>query len=935
MEEGAVKLGAFEVFGSKLINLDVPRTRDDVQPYVVFDRSQIENSQATHLVDFFRTRLPMNNSIGSTTYTVATGATYSQSLDLRGLGTNQTLILMDGRRMPNVVTSGAAITGVDINGIPMAMIERIEILPSTASGIYGGGATGGVINIITRKDFSGAILTLNYVNTTDSDSAQRKAELTASTSLRGGSTLLTVTATVSDANDLLTGDRTFAQRARQLAFANNPSLFTNLTTPPRGYTTNIRNQTGANLVLKPQYGGTALSSPYTSVPVGYAGIASDNAAGLVANAGRYNLDLPDDQTGRRSGALTNPGVRSLGISVRQKIRPWLEGYADFLRSRNRGYSTSYSATSTATLAATAPNNPFTTAVSVAFPLTGLTTGSYIDSTTTRVTAGLVAKLPGEWQVGLDYVWGKSANLAHNEAPIPGDPDGPGPGLSYATALSTGALDVIRDLNLRGLDYAAYLLPNPVFENAFSGTSPSATARASGPVYRLPAGDIVVSASAEWRRYETDDGVFTQTPTVGTSRNYLFQPGVSTENRSFYLETRIPLLAPFQGSGRQPRLEVQLAGRHDDSRQSAYAYTGNQLLPSPSGPFPTLPLLTREFRETTWTAGFRYAPVADVTLRASVGTGFLAPSAQQMAAANSLANSSISVADPKRSGILTTVSPVTVSIGGNPNLKPEQSESVSAGMVLTPRLASGFRLSVDYLKIVKTDEISAPSFQTYFDFEEQFPGRIVRAPLTPADQALGYKAGPVTAVDISNVNIARREVEAVDFQADYTRATGLGEFNVYGIATNNLHNIQKALPNSVPVDVVDYYPGSLTTFKWRANGGLEWRRGSWSAGWNTQYYPSIYVYNRYDSAATIASTILTQGASRFSAQFYHDARVSYQFDRSGDGWRRIFSELKVGVGLQNVFNREPPIRAGNVTSVGFMTTEDPRLRRYSVNVQKRL
>jgi len=97
-EGPVVELDTFEVFGSKLINLDLPRTRDDAQPYVVFGRGQITKTQATNLDDFFRTRLPMNTTVGSESFGV--GQVTFATVNLRGLGTNQTLILVDGRRVP-------------------------------------------------------------------------------------------------------------------------------------------------------------------------------------------------------------------------------------------------------------------------------------------------------------------------------------------------------------------------------------------------------------------------------------------------------------------------------------------------------------------------------------------------------------------------------------------------------------------------------------------------------------------------------------------------------------------------------------------------------------------------------------------------------------------------------------------------------------------
>jgi iron complex outermembrane receptor protein len=77
------------------------------------------------------------------------------SANLRGIGTSSTLVLLNGRRMANFASPGDD-TGVDLNNIPAAAIERVEVLLDGASAIYGTDAIGGVINFITRKDYRGA-----------------------------------------------------------------------------------------------------------------------------------------------------------------------------------------------------------------------------------------------------------------------------------------------------------------------------------------------------------------------------------------------------------------------------------------------------------------------------------------------------------------------------------------------------------------------------------------------------------------------------------------------------------------------------------------------------------------------------------------------------------------------------------------------------------
>src|SRR5262249_37792356 len=154
---------------------------------------------------------------------------------------------------------------------------------------YGGGATGGVVNIILRRDYSGIDLRATYANTFDSDTSGYKIEGSGGFSLEDGRTHVMVAASHDESNPLLTGDRDFVARARALQLANNPGAFFNTSTPPLGFLPNIRSVNGSNLVLDT---GPALGSPFTFVPQGYAGVSTDNGAALAANAGRYSLELP-------------------------------------------------------------------------------------------------------------------------------------------------------------------------------------------------------------------------------------------------------------------------------------------------------------------------------------------------------------------------------------------------------------------------------------------------------------------------------------------------------------------------------------------------------------------------------------------------------------------------------------------------------------------
>jgi len=122
------------IVGSKVMNVDVKRTEDDVQPYYILDSTMIEQSGATNVEDFLKQRLTMNTAIQSNSQLGAgqTSVGTTSTINLRGLGANETLILIDGRRSAAVALGGFT-RQTDINGIPLSAIERIEIENSFGS----------------------------------------------------------------------------------------------------------------------------------------------------------------------------------------------------------------------------------------------------------------------------------------------------------------------------------------------------------------------------------------------------------------------------------------------------------------------------------------------------------------------------------------------------------------------------------------------------------------------------------------------------------------------------------------------------------------------------------------------------------------------------------------------------------------------------------
>src|SRR3546814_10763655 len=109
-----------------------------------------------------------SSDLSSNTYATTTSQSGNilgdkSAINLRGLGENQTLILVDGRRLSSL-SAGFSPGQPNLNGIPLAAVERIEVLQTTASAIYGGSAPGGVINVVLRRGYEGGEVSVSHDN---------------------------------------------------------------------------------------------------------------------------------------------------------------------------------------------------------------------------------------------------------------------------------------------------------------------------------------------------------------------------------------------------------------------------------------------------------------------------------------------------------------------------------------------------------------------------------------------------------------------------------------------------------------------------------------------------------------------------------------------------------------------------------------------------
>lgn len=881
------------VMGARVLNTDVARSRDDIQPYVIFDAETIEKSGATSLEDFFRQRLPMNTSAGSMRQAGA-GTGNRSSINLRGLGENQTLILIDGKRQSSL-SFGGTVNQPDINNIPLSAIERIEVLPTTASGIYGGSALGGVVNIILRRDYSATEVRAKYGDSFDGGAATRQFDLLMGMPFRDGKTNVMFSGSWKEDDPLYAGQRSFLERGLASIQKNNPSYLQALM--PLGTTPNIQSVDGS-----PLFGPGTPS--FTSVPKGYAG--GDGLAPLQQNAGQYNMESPDSPQalGRRYNLMTGVEVQTGTLTVRNEFSSRLSGFVDVSASKNSSSVLSdYAYPSEITLPESAPNNPFGQDVRIKAPLNASDMRE-VELEQRQLATGLIARLPADWTAQIDYSLHRAyaRTLTHGVV------------ASYYSMPSSGAVDYLQD-TFALLDLSAYETDKL---SKYRTSTRNSALRLSGPVWQLPGGRPTLNLLVENRKMRIgDDGFEGSNSGPGTPQvvSNTWAAGKQDVD-SAYLELTLPLVSSLNRRPGVESLEVQLAGRYDRYKSRSgpsRVYVGS---PAPEN-------IEREFDSTDPTLGFKWSPIQDVAVRASYGTGFLPPDANQMglpAYIPGFQGGAGPIVDPKRGNSVTTT--YEAQFGSSPDLVPEESRSWSAGVILTPRALPELRVSIDYTRIEKKNAIIRPGAEITNDeliaSEDYLPGRIVRG---PSDGL--YDVGPITFIDFTYMNAANVDVTAYDFQVDYAlRTERWGNFELFALATlQTQYDLQflPTLPRTNRVGITSSAP-----LEWKGNFGVNWRRGNWAAGWLARYYDSYYVADPGFTASEVV--FANQGARTIPSQMYHDMYVSFDLPLAAS-W---ISGAQVQFNANNVFNKTPPLDMQEQT--WYSLYGDPRLAHYYLSLR---
>jgi iron complex outermembrane recepter protein len=951
------KMAEFVITEAKAVpfqngNMDAPRTSNDVQPYTMINQEAILESNAYDLNNFLKDQLTQNAVIQDYSQLAPTAGANgnngtSSQVNFRGLGNLKTLILVNGYRVPSYQIIGVQYQP-NINGIPLGAIDHIEALPSSASGIYGSSAVGGVLNVILKKNYTGGEVATSYQSTVDGHAPQLKVDGNFVFSI-GKKIHVNLLASYTNGQPLLMQDRSFIMDYNRTVLQRAPALFYSNTLPyAAGRTTNITlNPAVVNGYTNPQSrtltlkDGTPLNAVTTYVPPGtsVSTSAATLGSGLLANAGKQNTDwAPSVFQGLNTPIGQLSRNEMLMASVRYDLAPRVEVTADFANRLSRSFSPLIQLGAGQTnfaVPGNAPNNPFQQNVSVSLPVP--VDQSAFTSNQTRLTTatiGVKAHLPGNWELATDYTWGESRLIYYK--------------WQLALQLGLGSLNGAQPLLFNGtinpfVDTIEHppALRDYYFKGYETGLDSSGdfNLRLSGPTVSLPAGrvQVTVGLGARIEGFSTAllYNIPPPVPGIATNSEVRTYPGGRQMVQGAGFETKIPIVAPKNQVRAVNSLEFQVAVRRENFQQVSNSGTITSF-PDLTPPILNSTVVARptrsDFASTNPTAGFKYQPNRSLTFRASFALAFIPPTPAQLTT-NTNPNTTVtgSFLDPVTGTTYTTNR--NSGTNGNPDLKPQTSKSWNAGVIWEPQAAllKGFRFNLEFYKIIEKDLIFSPANIQSLVNTPAFADNLTRDPVTHV----------ITFADFRYSNVAEAYTDGWDVNFDYRKKMGFATFNVHAGATIVEHLKKPNAPGAPMLEYVGYVDSGGVN-KVKGNIALSCYLGShWTVGWRTVYYdgykqagaPGDPVYNGAPNPTPITTSTLPQGGFTIPSQTYHNVFASYKFIAS-PRFRHLLDGTSIQVGINDVFNTAPPFDANASYAPYYYSPFGPHtLRSYLVKVRK--
>jgi iron complex outermembrane receptor protein len=742
----------------------------------IYTREQIDRSGGTTISEFLNTLPDVSLSITENGFQTLSGTT---TVQLHGLPIGTTLILLNGRR---VGTSGAGqllgLTYFDLNTIPLAAVDRIELVSQGSSAVYGSDAIAGVINVILKQGYNGFAANSKYGSA--SAHHQEDADLTWGGRWDKGSLMLIgsyLTRTELPGYErTLTNDNNYvSDGGRNADYYMCPNQ------------ANIYSLDGNNLA--------GLSAPYAAVPAGYTGAPTRQEFGPTAGSlnrcslFRYASQI---QGTERAGIL---------LTGTYDPSPTMELYGNLLFSHTEqsGYIappllSGQPGFQQFTVGAGNAFNPFGEAVGVTEMLPAL--GRQAEDLSTNYWNFLLG-LKGDlssgwaWDIGISDSEDRTGytqpdwNQVTLQAAL-NSPD-PSTALNPFVAASPGSLAALQSL-----------VTHDTVDSLGRATVVNASLR--GPLLTLPAGPLRAVFGVE----SEHDTLF---------QNLFIFPGPAQrtdfhrKSYALFAEARVPIIGPPAGLETGDRLAVTLAGRHDHDDEFGSKST---------------PQFGAEIR-----------PFKSLLLRASYSQAFRAPDLVDLYAASFTTNTVVT--DPQRGNASQAV---IDTVGGNPSLGPETGSTRTFGLVLSSQSFEGLRLAITHWAIDETDGIQQFAAQVIVDNEALFPGAVTRAANCPGSPPCPITAVTATFVNFGRLSVAGIDYQLEDqLRTGFgTFTPSVAATQTYRYSATLTPGSPATNAVSAAQDTGNWAP------RWKGTVGLGWRSGEWAGSVDGRYVGRYQDYD---------------------------------------------------------------------------------------------
>ncbi len=756
-----------EITGSRLRRIDA----DAALPVNVYHREDIERSGQPSLGRFLAGLNEISLGQGEGSFT---GTTQGQgNVQLRGLPLGSTLVLINGRRVQAVGSSSGNF--FNLNLIPLAAVERVEIVPVGSSAVYGGDALAGVVNVILRKSIDGH----SFSARVSSGRGFGDGGLSLGVGDSGEAGAWMVIGSLAKATPLTMDERAFFRDVDFRRFGGPDTRARNCNPGT------VSSTTAANL--------PGLGAGFAAIPETLPGQPL-TVESFLPTAGQANLCASLSANG--AAALVH-GSESLGLHAlgHRKLSDSLSAFGELTHVRDRVFADGRGINFNNVLVpASNPHNPFGVAVRVTARL-GPENGREAYARSTDFTR-LLAGVRGEFASGWDFEGVVSTSrdagervLAHNTA---------------NTAARTAALADTNPATALNPFATGRAAPDAVLRSIWSDAVRDNDGRrdlvggfARGPLLELPAGTVEAIAGLE----------------AGRDRYASVQAGAgivaSRSTAAAYAELRLPLWRGRAVGEREAERDWTMAALTLAGRGDNYSDFGSA---------------------STYQAGLELRPLRSLLFRGSAATSFKPPTLLQTHVNEAVFPiEAAGVTDPRRGG--EPVEDADWVRMANADLQPEQGKALALGAVWEPGAGTGFRLAATAWRVRIDDMIGTLDPQAVLDHEGLFPGWVVRT------AAADGGAGRITRLVWAESNFGFVETRGLDLEASHAWQTALGRGTIGLSATKTTAYTVAIAPgvgaeHRVGVRFTDYWAPS-----WKGRVSLGWDRSVWSVGISSRFVAS--------------------------------------------------------------------------------------------------